>query len=82
MTFIKIFTKLMAAAPIILSPIEIFINFTSTTLSIMTPTEKSTKPIIKDMYPNFIIHQPPTIYAITGKSIFLTSSIENGKVIK
>ena len=72
----------MAAAPIVLSPIEISIDFMFTTLSITTPTEKSTKPIIKDMYPNFIICQPPIIYTITGKSVFLTSSIENSKAME
>ena len=72
----------MAIAPIILSPIEIFTNSMSTTLSITTFTKKSTKPIIKDMYPNFIVCQPLTIHTITRKSVFLASSIENGKVME
>ena len=72
----------MAAAPIILNPIKISTNFIFITLSIITPIKKSIKPIIKDIYPNFIIRQPPTIYIITGKSIFLASSIKNSKAIE
>ena len=82
MTPIEIPIKLMAVAPIILSPIKISTNSISITLSITTPIKKSTKPIIKDKHPNFIIYQPPTTYAIAGKSVFLTSSIENGKAME
>jgi len=78
---IKIPTEL-ATTLIVLSSIKISANFMLTALSIIISTEKSTKPIIKDKYTNFIIYQPLTIYAIARKSIFLTGSIKNGKAIK
>ena len=82
MTLIEIPTKPMAAVLIILSPIKISVDSMSTTLSITTPTKKSTELIIKDMHPNFIVHQPPTICPITGKSVFFAGSIKNGKAIE
>ena len=50
-TFIKIPTKL-AATLIVLSPTKISANSTPTT----PPTKKSTKPIVKDKHPKFIIY--------------------------
>ena len=81
MTPIEIPTELMAAAPIVSSPIKIFTDSISTTLSITTLTKKSTEPI-KDKYPNFIVYQPLTTRTIAGKSVFFTSSIENGKAME
>ena len=53
-TFIKIPTEL-AATLIVLSPIKISANSILTALSITISTKKSTKPIIKNKHPNFIV---------------------------
>ena len=82
MTPIKIPTEPMAAVPIVSNPIETSADCTSIAPSITTLIEKFTELIIKNTHPNFIVHQAPTVRDITGKSVFLAGSIENGKAIE